>query len=90
MKKINLEICKSCPYLDVVKPGEKYLFDTNNSNEPYYACNRHRDCTEYKGFPPYLPKDKFEQDYVPRSCEMREEYGIPRERDFPFVPFGRR
>jgi len=78
--KISLEVCKgcNCPYLRVTKPDEKFAWVgcMNDTENTYYCCNRHRDCTIFRGIPPILLKEDFENDDVPNLCEMMAEYKL--------------
>ena len=78
--KINLEVCQgcNCPYLCVMKPGMKFAWRSiiNTTDNTYYCCNAHRDCTKFRGVPPIFLKESFEDDDVPELCEMMAEYKL--------------
>jgi hypothetical protein len=80
MMKISLEVCQgyNCLFLCVMKPGDKiaWMGGINTTEDTYYCCNRHLYCTEFNGIPPIRPKCKFEEDDVPKRCEMMAEYKL--------------
>ncbi len=77
--KISLNVCKRCHSLNVIKPGMKFFTwggGINDTENTYYCCYRHRDCTMFRGIPPLFLKESFENEDVPERCEFRMEYEL--------------